>query len=436
MVYSLTWLPAVLEDAGLKVAECPGWRTRGRGDVGAIKGVMCHHTAGAQAGVMPSLGTITSGRPASANAPALPGPLAQLALGRDGTFFVVAAGRANHAGAGSWQGIATGNSSFIGIEAENSGTTEPWPDVQLDAYQRGVAAILKQIGAAAIMCCGHKEYALPTGRKVDPDFAMDDFRHRVDTILTGGAQVRPPIPATDASGRPTLRRGASGALVSEIQRALGIAADGAFGVQTEAAVRSFQRARERVPDGIVGPKTWSDILSSAPSATPAAQTGVGTPAAPHSAAAAGPTELKPSEACFKTIMAAEGCRLEAYPDPATGGDPWTIGWGTIGEGIARGVSWTQQQCDERLASDVTDFAAGVAHLLDGCSTSQAQFDALTSFSYNLGLSALGDSTLLRLHRAGDFDAAAGEFGKWIHANGKVMAGLVKRRAAEAALYRG
>ncbi len=117
MAFSLTWLPAVLLDAGLRVAEQPGWQTRGRSDVGTVMGVMCHHTAGSRTGIMPSLGVLTDGRSD------LPGPLSQLGLGRDGTFFVIAAGRANHAGAGNWQGITTGNASFIGIEAENSGQT-------------------------------------------------------------------------------------------------------------------------------------------------------------------------------------------------------------------------------------------------------------------------------------------------------------------------
>src|SRR5262245_7260143 len=127
MAFSLTWLPEVLEEAGLKVAEQPGWRTRGHGDVGPTKGVICHHTAGAKNGNMPSLGVITNGRPG------LDGPLAQLGLGRDGTWFVVAAGRANHAGKGEWQGIKTGNTSFIGIEAENTGLADdPWPEVQMD----------------------------------------------------------------------------------------------------------------------------------------------------------------------------------------------------------------------------------------------------------------------------------------------------------------
>src|SRR5262245_42022995 len=160
MVFSLTWLPDVLLSAGLKVAEQPGWETRGRAEMGTVKGVMCHHTSGAMTGNMPSLGVVTNGRSD------LPGPLAQRCLGRDGTFFVVAAGRCNHAGVGNWQGLTSGNSNFIGIEAENTGFTagpkaEAWPAVQLDAYRRGVAAILKKIGANAIMCCGHKEYALP-----------------------------------------------------------------------------------------------------------------------------------------------------------------------------------------------------------------------------------------------------------------------------------
>lgn len=182
MAFSLTWLPAVLLDAGLKVAEQPGWQTRGHGDVGVIRGVMCHHTAGARTGNMPSLHVVTNGRFD------LPGPLSQLCLGRDGTFFVVAAGRCNHAGNGNWQGIVTGNTSFIGIEAENTGElhgprADPWPAVQLDAYRRGVAAILREIKGDAIMCCGHREYALPAGRKPDPTFDMEDFRRQVAAIL-------------------------------------------------------------------------------------------------------------------------------------------------------------------------------------------------------------------------------------------------------------
>lgn len=254
MAFSLSWLPEVLEDAGLKVAEQPGWLTRGRGDVGTIKGVVCHHTAGPASGNMPSLGIVTNGRTG------LPGPLSQLCLGRDGTYFVVAAGRANHAGAGKWEGVTSGNSSFIGIEAENSGKSgDAWPDVQMDAYRRGVAAILAKIGADPKMCCGHKEYALPKGRKPDPTFDMDDFRSDVAAIMAGTGPVRPLIPAADSRSRPTLRRGDRGDAVKTVQEKVGVATDGIFGPNTEAAVRRFQTAKGLVPDGIVGPKTWEAI---------------------------------------------------------------------------------------------------------------------------------------------------------------------------------
>ena len=264
MTYSLTWLPEVLRAAGLKVAEVDGWTTRGHGDVGTTRGVICHHTAGGRTGNMPSLGTVTHGRAASGGTTALSGPLAQLGLGRDGTFYVIAAGLAYHAGPGKWQGLATGNRSFIGIEAENTGLgNDPWPDVQMDAYRRGVAAILKKIGAEAIMCAGHKDYA--PGRKIDPTFDMAAFRAGVAAILAGTGEVRPLIPAADATGRPTLSRSLKAVLASNeelvklIQRKLNLTVDGDFGPDTEAAVRKFQIAHGLVGDGVVGPKSWKAL---------------------------------------------------------------------------------------------------------------------------------------------------------------------------------
>jgi hypothetical protein len=254
MAFSLSWLPEVLENAGLKVAEQPGWLTRGRGDIGTIKGVICHHTAGPATGNMPSLGIVTNGREG------LPGPLSQLCLGRDGTYFVVAAGRANHAGPGEWRGVTTGNSNFIGIEAENRGRPgDAWPEVQMDAYRRGVAAILAKVGIDADMCCGHKEYAKPVGRKPDPLFDMDEFRADVAAIMAGNGQVRPLIPAADSRSRPTVRRGDRGEAVRRVQEKIGVAADGIFGPNTEVFVRRFQAAAGLVPDGIVGPRTWAAL---------------------------------------------------------------------------------------------------------------------------------------------------------------------------------
>jgi N-acetyl-anhydromuramyl-L-alanine amidase AmpD len=203
---------------------------------------------------MPTLKLLIEGRSD------LPGPLSQLGLGRDGTYYVIASGRANHAGRGEWNGISTGNTSFIGIEAENSGRkNDPWPAVQLDAYHRGAAAILREVGRTAASCCGHREYARPTGRKSDINVDMDQFRRSVAAIMSG--QSPPPvlIPAAEPVGqaRRTLRRGDTGELVTELRRMLNIpGADGTFGPQTEAAVREFQRQHDMVPDGIVGPKTW------------------------------------------------------------------------------------------------------------------------------------------------------------------------------------
>lgn len=259
MAFALTWLPRVLLDAGLRVAEQPGWQNRGRGEMGTVRGVICHHTAGPPDGNMPSLRTVTNGRRD------LPGPLAQLCLGRDGTYFVVAAGRCNHAGRGNWQGFTAGNANFIGIEAENTGRTsgpnaDPWPEVQMDAYRRGVAAVLKKIRANAIMGCGHKEYALPQSRKPDPTFDMSDFRTKVAAIMAGTAPDPSVIPASDEDGRPTLRRGSSGELVKDVQRKIGVTASGTFDAATEAAVRQFQRNRGLVPDGIVGPRTWATLM--------------------------------------------------------------------------------------------------------------------------------------------------------------------------------
>lgn len=127
---------------------------------------------------MPTLRSLRDGRKASKNLNALPGPLAQLGLGRDGTYFVIAASRAIHAGKGSFQNVS-GNRRFIGIEAENEGSIGdfPWPAVQHDAYHRGVAAILNHLGKDASFCCGHKEYA--PGRKPDPNLNMTDFRQSV-----------------------------------------------------------------------------------------------------------------------------------------------------------------------------------------------------------------------------------------------------------------
>jgi lysozyme len=153
--------------------------------------------------------------------------------------------------------------------------------------------------------------------------------------------------------------------------------------------------------------------------------------------------MTPSAACTRMIQQFEGCEkkrpdgsFEAYPDPGTGGDPWTIGWGSTGVDIKKGIIWTADQCEARFSRHLSEFAREVKAALGAAPTSQAQFDALVCFAYNVGVPNLKSSTLLRKHKAGDFAGAAAEFARWNKANKKVMAGLTRRRAAEAALYAG
>ena len=151
----------------------------------------------------------------------------------------------------------------------------------------------------------------------------------------------------------------------------------------------------------------------------------------------GPRQL--GQAGIDLIKGFEGCAkrrsdgsFDAYPDPGTGGDPWTIGWGSTGHDIIKGLVWTQAECDERFEHDMQRYADEVSHALGDAPTTQNQFDALVSFHYNTG--AIATATLTKLHKQGHFADAAKEFGRWVHSGHKVLPGLVKRRAAEAALY--
>ncbi|MCU7376181.1 N-acetylmuramoyl-L-alanine amidase [Paucibacter sp. O1-1] len=258
MAYALVWMRQCLLDRGLRVAEADDWRERGRAEMGTVRGVMVHHTAGPRSGNMPSLDTLMHGRSD------LPGPLAHLGLGRDGSFYLVAAGRANHAGAGDWRGITSGNTSFIGIEVENVGTAAdlPWPVKQRDALVHGCAALLQHIGVGSEWLVGHKEYALPKGRKPDPLIDMDALRRDVAAALAQ-ARIFEPVPIEEppgvGQGRPTLERDSSGEVVRHLQRALGLVADGQFGPRTEAAVREWQRDHGLVADGIFGPRSWARL---------------------------------------------------------------------------------------------------------------------------------------------------------------------------------
>lgn len=126
----------------------------------------------------------------------------------------------------------------------------------------------------------------------------------------------------------------------------------------------------------------------------------------------------------------EGCKLEPYQDSV---GVWTQGFGHTGPDVYEGCDpISQQQADQLLAADLVKFEEYVTELCPVCT--QQQFDALVSFTYNLGQGSLSGSTLRRLHNEGDYTGAAGEFAKWDHAGGQVLAGLTRRRAGEANVY--
>ncbi|KAA1013225.1 lysozyme [Paraburkholderia panacisoli] len=129
----------------------------------------------------------------------------------------------------------------------------------------------------------------------------------------------------------------------------------------------------------------------------------------------------------------EGCSLTAYPDPASGGSPFTCGYGHTGSDVKPGMTITQAKADAWLDYDIAR-SAQIVNSLVHVYLNQNQFDALVDFVFNVGAGNFRSSTLLRLVNAGSFAAAADQFPRWTQAAGKVMPGLVKRREAERALF--
>lgn len=197
MVY-YTGLARVAKKTGYPVVEVKGWKKRGYGQMVKAESVMCHHTAGPASGNYPSLNVVTNGRPGIA------GPLCNYGIGRDGTIYVVAAGRANHAGKVAktmWT-----NTRSIGIEAENTGTGETWSTAQLDAYVRLCAELCKEFKwpVTRDRVVGHKEAAVPRGRKIDPNFStpslsMNQFRAYVKA---GSYKRSKPSTGTASTSKP------------------------------------------------------------------------------------------------------------------------------------------------------------------------------------------------------------------------------------------
>lgn len=138
-----------------------------------------------------------------------------------------------------------------------------------------------------------------------------------------------------------------------------------------------------------------------------------------------------SDAGFDLVEGFEGFRPDWYADPA---GVQTIGFGWTGA-LPDGYRPPLSPADGRrlLRETVGRYEAAVRRLVE-VPLSQRQFDALVSFTYNLGEGNLAESTLLRLLNAGDPWAAAAEFDRWVYGGGRVLPGLVRRRREERALF--
>jgi GH24 family phage-related lysozyme (muramidase) len=139
-----------------------------------------------------------------------------------------------------------------------------------------------------------------------------------------------------------------------------------------------------------------------------------------------------SQAGIDLIKKFEGCRLKAYKAVKTE-IYFTIGYGHYGSDVKEGQVITQAEANRLLETDLRKFVLGVNALLK-VPVNQNQFDALVSFAFNCGVGALQKSTLLKYINITDFISASNEFDEWVHAGGKVLNGLVNRRAAEKALF--
>jgi hypothetical protein len=192
-----TWLADALQDAGVDVITYTGWQTRGSSSF-SPNGLVLHHT-GRWSSVSGMVNLCINGYGD------LPGPLCQVVLDPTGACHVIAAGRANHAGAGGWKGLS-GNTSVLGIEAIHDGATStPWPPAQRAAFVVAAAALARRGGFGSSMICGHREWA--PARKIDPTgINLDTFRTDVTKLVTPAKAVAPmydpPLPIAAVLFRP------------------------------------------------------------------------------------------------------------------------------------------------------------------------------------------------------------------------------------------
>jgi hypothetical protein len=260
----------ICQRAGLQYTEA--WSGHNKGSQKAVWGALCHHTGTpwSAPGDYPTLRVVRDGRAGLANA------LSQFGLGKSGRVYLITEKVAWHAGAGEYKGLKDGNGYLVGIEAESDGGAGHWTPEQVVAYPKLVASILVEINHNDEYTTRHGSWALPRGRKTDfagwPGGTEAFWRevYRWQAIFKG-APVPPPAPSpapAPAPGEPwrtypQLRRGATGAAVTHLQRFMTTkfgaynkyTPNGTFGPATEAGMKEFQQRVGLGADGIVGPMT-------------------------------------------------------------------------------------------------------------------------------------------------------------------------------------
>lgn len=193
----LTDLDDALRAGGIRHWVDPGWLGRSHGEIGPIRGILNHHTAGG--GINDWL-TVRDGRAD------LAGPLANMTQERDGGVRLLAAGQCWHAGTGSHPLIGTnnGNIRMIGIEGVSPGIgLDAWTPEQIETLPLLNAALCRWYKLPAAACLFHLEWATPTGRKIDIHMwpgGPDAFRSQVARLL-GGAPAPVPVPVRSARRR-------------------------------------------------------------------------------------------------------------------------------------------------------------------------------------------------------------------------------------------
>jgi lysozyme len=198
------------------------------------------------------------------------------------------------------------------------------------------------------------------------------------------------------------------------QRGWAIQVDGYYGPDSANICRQFQRAKGITVNGIVGPTTWAASFRN-----DVVIPGTGGNATGHI-----------NQQGLNLVKRYEGLVLQAYQDPV---GILTIGYGHTGSDVYAGEVISAAQAEALLKRDLTSFENSVRQLVKVPLTSN-QFSALVSFTYNVGVGALSQSTLLALLNQRDYQGAANQFSRWVYAGGSTLPGLVSRRNAEQALF--